>query len=162
MKTPFRSLALYTAAALVVAVATQYPLPADENEVAASADAPTRTIRVPTPEAVPGLALKVGMTRDEVRALLGEPREARRMESGDGIAEVWTYVRDAGTQTNLVAATMRDVPYVDPITGVMRNIQEPEYTREILDLRTELSLLLFGGRLLSWKEKALPPKRSFN
>jgi hypothetical protein len=35
---------------------------------------------------------RIGMTPDEIRAILGEPLEAVEDESGDGRIEIWRYV----------------------------------------------------------------------
>jgi len=95
----------------------------------------------------PWLSLTKDMTAAEVRTALGEPAEVRKMESPGG--EIWVYQRKIVTGVDMVPTRTQDVPYVDPITGQMRTVQEPVYSRETRTSEQVLYLLLFQGRLTS-------------
>ena len=69
------------------------------------------------------------------------------MESPGG--EIWVYQRKIVTGVDMVPTRTQDVPYVDPITGQMRTVQEPVYSRETRTSEQVLYLLLFQGRLTS-------------
>ena len=98
----------------------------------------------------PAAQLRQGMLPDQVRSLLGEPRETRPFPSEEGTAEVWIYERK-DVAVRPTAATTQEVPYVDPLTGVMRTVQEPVYSQESVSVTRELQLLWFDGKLESWK-----------
>ncbi len=110
----------------------------------------------PAPTAQPGAAatdpwqtLTRGMTADQVRAILGKPREVRPMQTQGG--EIWVYERTAGTDVDLVATRTEDQPYIDPISGQQRTVSSPVYSRELRTVTQELNLLIYEGKLVSWK-----------
>lgn len=102
-----------------------------------------------TAKADPWLSLTKDMTADQVRADLGPPAEVRPMESPG--AEIWVYRRNVVTGVDMVPTRTQDVPSVNPVTGEMRTVQEPVYSRETRTSEQVLYLLLFQGRLTSWR-----------
>ncbi len=98
----------------------------------------------------PWLSLQKGETTEHLRATLGAPAETRPMKSQEGPAEIWTY-RRSRTVVNQVAASTEDMPYVDPFSGEMRTIQRPVYTNETRTVDEELQVLVFDGKVVTWK-----------
>ena len=76
-------------------------------------------------------------------------------------AEVWIYRRTAVVGVDLVPTGTEDVPYVDPLSGQTRMIQNPVYNQETRTVEEELQLLLYEGRLVSWK-RGFREKRSYD
>lgn len=118
------------------------------------------------PEAAPASSpaapeLKKGMTAAELKAVLGEPKEVRPFVVNDVASEVWVFERRVPGKTRQVVARMREVPYVDPITGVMRMIQEPVHENETTTLIEVTEVLMFSGVVAEWK-RALDAERAFN
>jgi len=97
----------------------------------------------------PWLSLTKDMTAAEVRTALGEPAEVRKMESPGG--EIWVYQRKVVTGVDMVPTRTQDIPYVNPLTGEMSTVQEPVFSRETRTSEQVLYLLLFQGRLTSWR-----------
>jgi hypothetical protein len=89
------------------------------------------------------------MTADQVRVALGPPIDVRPMQSPG--AEIWVYRRMTARDVGMVPLKMEDIPYVDPATGQQRTIQEPVYSQEVRTVEEELQLLLYEGKLVSWK-----------
>ena len=71
------------------------------------------------------------MRRAEVANYLGPATEVKPFVTAGAEGEIWTYTTVAPGPSRQVAATMRDVEFVDPITGEMRMIQEPVFKNEI-------------------------------
>lgn len=97
--------------------------------------------------------LKQGMSPDEVVALLGEPKERKPFQSAQAkSAELWIYFGNVVRVEERQAQTgTRDVPYVEPISGVQRTIQEPVYSVETITIVQTLYLALLDGKLVEWK-----------
>lgn len=55
----------------------------------------------------------------------------------------------------MVPIKMEDILYFDPLTGQQRTIQEPVYSQEVRTVEEELQLLLYEGKLVSWKSRFL-------
>jgi hypothetical protein len=98
-------------------------------------------------------SLAQGMTADQVRAALGQPINVRPMQTPGG--EIWVYRRMTAREMGLVPLKTEEIPYVDPFTGEQRMIQEPVYSQEVHTVEEELQLLLYEGKLMSWKSRFL-------
>ena len=107
----------------------------------------------PTGTPDPWQSLAKDMTADQVRAALGQPIEVRPMQSPG--AEIWVYRRMTAENVGMVPMKTEDIPYVDPFTGQQRTIQEPVYSQEVRMIEEELQLLLYEGKLASWKSRFL-------
>ncbi len=93
-----------------------------------------KTKNEPPPANVP-IKLKRGASFDEVRAVLGEPVEVKKGENEGAKFEVWIYSQIIRQSMRPVAVGMKDVPYVEPISGVMKMVQEPDFrNQQILTL----------------------------
>lgn len=116
-------------------------------------------VDAPVPAAPPAPAapsalqqLRKGLPSAEVIALLGEPQERKRITREGVEAWIWIYQRTYSGPKRQVTTSMREVPYVDPITGVMRMLQEPVYEIESTYITETTELLLHAGLLLEWKQ----------
>ncbi len=154
-------------AATLFLVASAPAAVADTSSATASTDSTIKKPRVivvdtPPPPPPEGIPLRLGLRRSEIKTILGRPTAVRPMESGDGKAEVWVYDRPVKTAVRPVSTGMRDVPWVDPITGEMRMLQEPIIEYETESRRVELRLLMFHGHLINWAEIPLGTRRQIN
>jgi hypothetical protein len=107
----------------------------------------------PTGTPDPWQSLAKDMSADQVRAALGQPIEVRPLQSPG--AEIWVYRRITSREVRMAPFKMEDVPYVDPTTGQQRTAQEPVYSQEVHTVEEELQLLLYEGRLVTWKNRFL-------
>jgi hypothetical protein len=99
----------------------------------------------------PWNGLTVNMTAEQVRALLGQPAVVRPRVSPQGPAEVWIYRRAVSEGVDLVATGTQEIPATNPLTGQQTTVLEPVYSQESRTVEKELQLLLFDGRLVTWK-----------
>ena len=76
-------------------------------------------------------------------------------------AEVWIYRRTAAVDVGMVPTKMEDVPSFDPMTGQQRTMQMPVYSQETRTVEEELQLLLYEGKLVSWK-RGFRDERSYH
>lgn len=105
--------------------------------------------------------LAKGLTAAQIKALLGEPHEIKPFAAKGLISEIWIYQRSRPGKSRQVVARMQEIPYVDPLTGNMRTIQEPVYEHESTTINETFELLMFSGSLASWKQHQ-ETDRSFN
>ncbi len=91
------------------------------------------------------------MTADQVRTLLGQPAAVRPMVSSQGPAEIWTYRRTVSKEVDVIAARTQDMPVMNPLTGIQGTMPAPVYDQESRTVEEELQLLVFDGKLVSWK-----------
>ena len=99
----------------------------------------------------PWNGLTVNMTAEQVRALLGQPVVVRPMNSAQGSAEVWIYRRAVSGGVDLVATGTQEIPATNPLTGQQTTVLEPVYSQESRTVEQELQLLMYDGKLVSWK-----------
>jgi hypothetical protein len=109
--------------------------------------------KAPPAQQDPWQSLAEGMTADQVRAALGQPINVRPMQTSG--AEIWVYRRITAREVGLVSLKTEDIPYNDPFSGQQRTIQEPVYSQEERTVEEELQLLLYEGKLMSWKSRFL-------
>lgn len=159
MKISFRaSLGLKRSAALLLlpwlGACSSAPSSPPPSPVAArtSATAPAVPAAASADPKSPFRALKKGLTAAEVRFLLGAPAEIKRVESAGITSEIWTYRTSVPGPARQVAAEMQDVPFVDPVTGIMRMIKEPIYKLEQTRINETTDLLMIKGLLVEWKQ----------
>ncbi len=137
MKHPLHSLLLLS---LVAGAVAATGVAATSNPVEAGA--------APAPAAKPARTeLLIGMPAAQVRELIGAPRRVKTIKREGVAAEVWFYSYRAPAGIRQVVTGTRDIPYVDPITGVMRSIPEPIYSQERLYLEETTELLIVDGTL---------------
>lgn len=99
-----------------------------------------------------------GATEAQVRAAWGEPKSIRPFRD---IGVIWTYEIDLRTVQQPVAATMVEVPYLDPITEVYTPVQEPSVTPQTTTYIQTIELLMVDGKLNA-SNRRVSEHRSFN
>ncbi len=113
----------------------------------------------------PSLSAKLvkGMTRSDVRTLLGKPAEVSMTPTTDGMAETWTYhhtyrlTQPEATTTELIPA------FVGPGRGEngLGTVEVPAYSMAFYEVHETLKLLMVKGQLLEWKRTATQQKTSY-
>jgi hypothetical protein len=112
-----------------------------------ASSSPPAPPKTSTPAPDPVQSLRPGMKPAEIEAVMGTPTSVEtRVVDGVEIV-VWTYERPRATRVNLVAATMEEVPWVDPITGELRYLREPGATPERIRETEVITLFLASGQL---------------
>ncbi len=147
--------------AAVVALASAILLLPGRSEPAAPPDRPPagRTGPEPSGAGTSLAALRKGMTAAEVRAILGEPDGIKPFKSPDIGVYVWTYNRIVRGPERQVITGTREIPAVNPITGLPITQQEPIYAQEITYLHETIELLMQGDILLAWKRQVTEERR---
>lgn len=95
--------------------------------------------------------LVIGMSAEEVRTIIGKPKRVKAMKQDGVVAEVWLYSYNTPTGVRQIATSMRDVPFIDPLTGVLRMIQEPVYSHQMTYVVETTELLMVDGALANSK-----------
>ena len=95
--------------------------------------------------------LEAGMPAEQIVQMVGKPKRVKKLKQDAIGAEVWYYSYDRPYGMRQIATRMREVPYVDPITGVMKMLQEPVYSDERSFLVETTELLIIDGTLAEWK-----------
>jgi oligosaccharide reducing-end xylanase len=120
----------------------------------------TSSASVTTPIATkPPDSLRQGMTATQVRQLLGEPKSIKPFKSGELKSDVWTYERVISKTTDQIQTGSREVPLMNPRTGVMGTTQEPVYGLEFTTVTEILELLVIEDHLIQWKRKNLVDRK---
>lgn len=105
--------------------------------------------------------LTTGMAASEIRGIVGEPIRVKPLKAANANAEVWYYSYSKLAGVTDTATGIREVPYVDPITGVMRTIPELSYSLQKTVLTETTELLMVDGTLTSAK-RYRHVRRDFN
>lgn len=101
------------------------------------------------------VVLEKGMAKDEVVALLGEPKTVNEIYQDSVAAEVWTYEREKVESSTIESDGMQERVYADPETGKFVTVREPIYRNEKVKSLIRLELLFHGDTLVAFKEKVL-------
>lgn len=128
---------LLLAAALLMCCGSISPLNADSA--------------TPAETAAPRPTVAVGMTADQVREVAGKPGRIKPLKKEGLVAEVWFYNFDKVTEVKDIAARIREVPYIDPLTGRVRMVPEPAYSQQRTVLTETTELLMIDGTLTGAK-----------
>lgn len=91
------------------------------------------------------------MSSQDVRSTIGKPKRIKPMSQDGVVAEVWLYSYDTPAGVKQIATSMREIPFFDPITGVMRMIQEPVYSQQMTYVVETTELLMVDGALANSK-----------
>ena len=116
----------------------------------------------PKPVPIKDVPITTGMTPAQIEQVLGKPAEIRPMHAGEHDAEVWIYLRQGDPVVRQVTTGMREVPYVDPLTGVQKTLSEPIYAYVTETPRLELRLLVFQGSLVHWRQSVRGSDKTFS
>lgn len=107
----------------------------------------------PTTAQKPFGQLKKGLLAADIVKLVG-PAETLIPSTVQGVkSEIWIYKHFHPGTTKSVATDMQEIPYVDPVSGVMKMIKEPIYRSEVTRVVETTELLLIEGRLIEWKQR---------
>ena len=101
----------------------------------------------------PFAAVRKGMKAEEVRKLLGEPKQIKPLNTAGVTGEVWLYEHEIDALTQEVGIGTRNVPFFNPRTGVTENRQEIVMSNEHLTKYESVEFLMVDGRLIEWKRK---------
>lgn len=104
--------------------------------------------------------LSKGMTREQVRAAIGAPQEARPEDVPIEAAEIWLYRRTKDVVRQKVVGT-QDTPVVDPFTGQTRMVPAPVYGMETTTIIQELNLFWEKDALVRWKSETSQARSYF-
>jgi hypothetical protein len=103
----------------------------------------------------PFAALQQGMTAEEVRGLVGEPKEIQSLKTAGLKSEVWLYDRKIADITRMADVGNVEVPIVNPFTGVASTTKDT-----ITNLRDEnitvyetVEVLMIEGHFTALKRK---------
>lgn len=157
-------LALAGLALLTLLAACSTPSAPPAAPAAANAGAPAGAAPTTNPPAdpnSPSQKLVKGLTAAEVRARLGEPLEIKTQHAAGIVSEIWVYQRTLPGKPRQVAAEMQEIPFVDPVTGVMRMIKEPVYKTEQTMITEHTELLMIRGLLVEWRQTYTSDKKYY-
>lgn len=120
---------------------------------ASAAGEPTGTATPPTATA-PEKAkptLDLGMTAEQIVQIAGKPERVKKMKQEGIDAEVWYYSFKKAAGTTMVATSVQEIPYFDPLTGVMKTLKEPVHSLAHDYLVETTELLMIDGKLAQAK-----------
>ncbi len=99
--------------------------------------------------------LSKGMPVTELVELYGQPKEKTKIEREDLVFERWIYEEPFQSRVDMVASRMEEIPYIDPLTGESRTIQEPVFTQEMKHYDLKTDILVFDGKVIEWKQSTV-------
>ena len=108
-------------------------------------------------ESKPPVILYKGMPAEEIVELLGEPK---KVEQKGPDRETWIYEKTREI-TRRVEAETREVPYVDPITGIMMMRTESVPGVEMGRQTLVTELFIEDGFLEGWQESLRESKDTY-
>lgn len=96
--------------------------------------------------------LEIGMSAEQVVALVGKPHRTKKAPNDAGLkAEIWYYEYRVKAGVHEEVLGTRDVPYINPKTGIETILKEPVYT-VVDDYVTETTaLVMVDGHLTGSK-----------
>lgn len=157
-----RVLASLAPLALLASCATPSAPPAPPAPPAATAAlAEVPPTNLPADPNSPAQKLVKGLSAAEVRARLGAPLEIKTQHAAGIVSEIWFYQRTFPGKPRQVAAEMQEIPFVDPVTGVMRMIKEPVYKTEQTMVTEHTELLMIRGLLVEWRQTYTTDKKYY-
>ncbi|EDY82097.1 hypothetical protein VDG1235_1717 [Verrucomicrobiia bacterium DG1235] len=96
------------------------------------------------------LDIAKGSSTEDLIALLGEPKTIKAYEGDPENVTIWIYETEK-SQTDMVAYETQEIPYIDPITGEERMIEEPLYKAET-KTRTQITqVYVVDEKVIGWK-----------
>lgn len=120
-----------------------------------------QTPAVSEPVVAPSDQLMVGMRSEKVERLLGEADSITPGQGNDYVEETWVYQIEHPPVYRTIVAEMRDVPWVDPITGEMKTLQDPVVDQQRIDRRETVTLKFRYGQLMTI-DRDVDEHRSFS
>jgi hypothetical protein len=110
-----------------------------------------------------GIALRKGMTSDEVRQSVGTPTTIEATKCPDGVAEVWTYRGVVDRKTRMVQPRIDTEMVFDSTTQQFQSRMAPAVTMiEEQDIEEVTTLLLVDGKLTAWRQARVAQQPQFH
>ena len=104
-------------------------------------------------ETNPFAAVQKGMKAEDMRKLLGEPKEIKPLNTAGVTGEVWLYEHKIAALTQEIGTGTVDVPFFNSRTGTMENHQEMVMSNLHINTFESVEFLMIDGRLIEWKRK---------
>ncbi len=97
--------------------------------------------------------IAIGMPAAQVRQLVGEPTRIKKVPRAEGVeSEIWYYETKVKVGAHEEPLSTRDVPYVNPKTGIEEIIKEPVYSL-VTEYLTETTALVFVDGVLTGSKR---------
>lgn len=90
-----------------------------------------------------------GSPTEDLIALLGEPQLIEPYEGDPERIQIWTY-HITKTNTQFVGFNSKEVPWVDPITGELKMILEPDYQPKTTISTDTVRVYIIDDKVLGW------------
>lgn len=99
------------------------------------------------------LALEKGMPSENVEALFGKPESIEALLVDNVESSVWRYSELLESKVRMTTQGMAEEQYWDIFENEMKTREVAIEGTERLEVRAELELLMFQGKLVSWKDE---------
>ncbi len=107
----------------------------------------------PQSPARPVPKISVGMSAAQVIERIGQPTRIKKVPNEAGlVSEVWYYETTVKVGVHEEALSTRDVPYIDPKTGIEKILKEPVYSL-VNDYVTETTALVMIDGFLTGSKR---------
>ncbi|MDB4474814.1 hypothetical protein N9023_07380 [Opitutaceae bacterium] len=93
--------------------------------------------------------IRVGMTISVLEEILRDPTIVDPATEYNRMEETRLYVVEHPAEYRPITTGMRDVPYVDPITGVMRMVQEPIAAEQRIVREEKITVVIRHNQVIS-------------
>lgn len=100
--------------------------------------------------AAPLLDIRKDSPVEDLVALLGEPQSIEDYPADPQRVKIWIYQKEK-SRTDMVAFETEEIPYVDPITGEERMIEEPLYKPQTKTSIQIIKVYVIDGKVVGWK-----------
>jgi hypothetical protein len=112
---------------------------------------PADAARTKAPD--PFVGLQKGMTAEEVKNLVGEPKEIKPLIAAGLKGEDWLYDHTIADFTKSVGSGTQDMPVTNPLTGATSVAPQTVMTEEYVTVHETVDVLMFDGRVIELKRK---------
>ncbi len=104
---------------------------------------------VPRPAKVlPPNEIRVGMTVEELDEKLGTPGEVEPATETNRMEETRYYTVEHPPVYRPITTGMQEIPYVDPITGIMRMIKEPITAKQRINREEKITIVIRHNQVI--------------
>lgn len=93
--------------------------------------------------------LRVGMSGAALEKILRNPTIVNPATEHNRMEETRSYIVEHPPVYRPITTGMRDIPFVDPITGVMRMIQEPIAAEQRIDREEKITVVIRHNQVIS-------------
>lgn len=99
------------------------------------------------------LTLEKGMSSETVEALFGKPESIKALLVDNVESSVWRYSELLESNVRMTTQGMAEEQYWDIFENQMKTREVAIEGTERLEVKAELELLMFQGKLVSWKDE---------